>query len=242
MITLSAYIPASAPSLHHRTLPAEAETAPTFRYPMFFMDEPSSPSSISTSTATIRSPPLATPHQGHSPVLGASPKHVSQRRQRPSTAPAMVISPSGTPNADSVPAFGQRRMVPLQRPRPTNPSPLILSTTPKGLGINTALDQHRGSMASQLSTLESEDEGSLPSLDLSVLSFDGESSSRKNSVSALNTPVTDRSEFLHRSPATMHGQLPGSHLTVQAPKGVDRAVSIGRASKWGRLVGGKVAA
>lgn len=251
MITLSAYIPASAPSLHHRSLPVEAETAPTFRYPMFFMDDaPPSPASCSTSTATIRSPPLATPHMGHSPVLGASPKHASQRRQRPSTAPALVNSPSGSPHI-AAPAFGSRRLNAPGRIRLNNPSPLIVSTTPtptpsavpKGLGINTTLDQHRGSMASQLSTLESEDEGSLPSLDLSVLSFD-ESTSRKGSISALHTPVTERSEWLHKSPTVVHEKLPttGTTLSVQTPKGIDRAVSVGRASKWGRLVGGKVAA
>ena len=218
---------------------------------MFFMDDaPSSPASCST----VRSPPLATPRMGHSPVLGASPKHMTQRRQRPSTAPALVNSPSGTPTANGAPTFGSRRLNAPGHIRLHNPSPLIVSTTPtpttpRGLGINTTtttttittLDQHRGSMASQLSTLESEDEGSLPSLDLSVLSFD-EPPSRQGSISALHTPVSDRSEFLHKSPTLMHDKLPAGNLSLQTPKGVDRAVSVGRASKWGRLVGGKVAA
>lgn len=250
MVTISAYIPSSATALHTRSLPTEAETAPAFRYPMFFLtDAPGSPASCSTATATIRSPPLATAqHRTLSPVLGEKPRKPVQRT-RPSTAPAVVVSPNGTP-LTGVPAFGARRMAVA---RPITPSPLNSSVTvplSKGLGINTGpssgtaaiLAQHRGSTASQLSTQESEDEGSLPSLDFSTLSLDGDHAGRKGSISALNTPITERSEWLHVSPATHAAALPGSTLAVPANTKpmLDRTTSTGRASRWGRMVASKV--
>lgn len=255
IITLSAYIPASAPVMHQRNLPIEAESAPTFRYPMLFLDEPSSPASCST----VRSPPLATPHMPHSPILGQTPKRPAYSRQRPSTAPAVVVSPNGSPiSGAGVPAFGARRMAIVKSPL-AGPS-----TTAKGLGINTAasttaagsstststshthalaaLAGHRGSTASHMSSLESEDEGSLPSLDFSHLSFDGEHTGRKGSHSALTTPVHEKNEWMQMSPAvTTAPGLPSATLAVPAPqKGLDRVVSVGRASRWGRL--GKVMA
>lgn len=126
--------------------------------------------------------------------------------------------------------------------KPANPSPLVVSTTAKGLGINTdLLQQHRGSTTSQMSSHESEDEGSLPSLDFSLLSFDGEHSGRKGSQSALNTPVTERSEWLSMSPSTFAAQLPGSNssLTVPNVKALDRVASVGRSNRWSRLVGNR---
>lgn len=237
MIALSAYISSSASSLCQRTLPAEADTAPVFRYPMILpatASEPSSPASCSTATATIRSPPLATPHQMQSPILGATPKRPGHGRQRPSTAPAVVISPNGTP---SVPTFGARRSA----LRPVNPSPLVVSTTAKGLGINTnmsSLQEHRGSTTSHMSSRSSEDEGSLPSLDFSLLSFDGEHSGRKGSQSALNTPVTEKSEWICASPVALVPTLPGSgSLAVPNVKGLDRVASVGRGNRWSRLMG-----
>lgn len=225
IITISAYIPSSAPSLHKRSIPIEAETAPTFRYPMTF---PSQWSPATSATFTLKSPPLAHHSSSTSPILGATPKQTPRGRPRPSTAPAQ----------SAVPSFGSRRLA----SRPNVRSPLIESTVPpplpKGLGINTTLnpsfglDQHRGSTSSNASSSPSNQEsdtGSVPSLDFSVLSFD-ESPSPSSSVSmgtrsAVQTPVAEKSEWLQVNP------------TLTVPKGLERAQSKQRVSKWGRLAG-----
>jgi hypothetical protein len=221
IITISAYIPSSVPSLLKRNIPTEAEAAPAFKYPMTFSAQWSPATSV---TFTLKSPPLANPSSTRqSPVLGSTPKVASRGRTRPSTAPVQAAPPS----------FGSRRL----HSRPNVRSPLIESTTPKGLGINTemssdfGLDQHRGSTSSAVSSspsgLESDD-SSVPSLDFSVLSLDespSPSSSMTGTRSAVQTPVTEKSEWLQVNPG----------LTV--PKGLERAVSIQRVTKWGRLAG-----
>lgn len=229
IITISAYIPSSVPSLHKRSIPTEAEAAPSFRYPMTFAAQWSPATSA---TFTLKSPPLPTHSTRQSPVLGSTPKVTPRGRPRPSTAPAQAAPPS----------FGSRRLA----SRPNVRSPLIESTTPKGLGINTTmpstmpmpsefgLDQHRGSTSSAVSSSPSgmeSDDSSVPSLDFSVLSLD-EASSPSSSVytgngtrSAVQTPMTEKTEWLQVNPG----------LTV--PKGLERAVSIQRVTKWGRLAG-----
>jgi hypothetical protein len=217
IITISAYIPSSVPSLLKRNIPTEAEAAPAFKYPMTFVAQWSPATSV---TFTLKSPPSANPPSSRqSPVLGSSPKVASRGRTRPSTAPVQAAPPS----------FGSRRL----HSRPNVGSPLIESTIPKGLGINTSmssdfgLDQHRGSTSSNVSGVESDD-SSVPSLDFSVLSLDGSpspSSSMTGTRSAVQTPVTEKSEWMQVNPG----------LTV--PKGLERAISIQRVTKWGRLAG-----
>jgi hypothetical protein len=232
IITISAFIPSSASSLLKRSIPTVGETAPAFRYPMVFPQDwtPATAPSFNLSMnprmrAKVQSPPVATPSTPLSPELGATPK-IIPRPQRPSTAPIQ--------SSDGVKPFGagSRKM----GSRPNIGSPLIESTTPppKGLGINTtqALDQHRGrgscsSNGSSTSNVSS-DAGSVPSLDFSTLSLDEESptSSISNGTrSAVQTPVTEKSEWVQVN----------SSLVV--PKGLERAQSVQRVSKWGRLAG-----
>jgi hypothetical protein len=96
------------------------------------------------------------------------------------------------------------------------------------MSTDFGLDQHRGSTASNISGVGSDD-SSVPSLDCSVLSLDSADSSPislgSGTRSAVQTPVTEKSEWLQVNPG----------LTV--PKGLERAVSIQRVSKWGRLAG-----
>jgi len=221
IITISAYIPSSVPSLLKRNIPTEAEAAPAFKYPMTFSAQWSPATSV---TFTLKSPPSAnSPSTRQSPTLGSTPKVASRGRPRPATAPVQAVAPS----------FGSRRL----HSRPNVGSPLIESTIPKGLGINTAMsssmssdfgrDQHRGSTSSNVSGVES-DVSSVPSLDFSVLSLDespSPSSSMTGPRSAVQTPVTEKSEWMQVNPG----------LTV--PKGLERAQSIQRVTKWGRLAG-----
>lgn len=221
MITLSAYIPSSVPSMLKRSIPPQAEAAPAFRYPMVF---PSDWSPAPSSTFTLTAPPAM---MRQSPDLGSSPKQTPRGRQRPSTAPVS--------SANGAPSFGARRLA----VRPTVPSPLIESTTPRGLGINTKvnspqLEQHRGSTSSNMSSSSGlESDTSTPSLDFSILSLDGDSQgSMAGSRSALNTPVSDKSEWM-QLPQGISATAAG--LTV--PKGLERAVSTQRVTKWGRVAG-----
>jgi hypothetical protein len=213
--------------MHKRSIPSEAETAPAFRYPMIF---PSDWSPAPSSTFTLQAPPLPRSTTRQSPNLGSALKVSPQGRQRPSTAPV---------HSSGAPSFGGRRMA----VRPAIPSPLIESTTPRGLGINTTprigsplLDEHRGSTSSNMSSMSGleSDDSMTPSLDFSVLSLDSNSPSSTvgTSRSALNTPVSEKSEWM----PVGQGLLPTTAgLTV--PKGLERAVSMQRVTKWGRVAG-----
>ncbi|WVF68035.1 hypothetical protein IAT40_002797 [Kwoniella sp. CBS 6097] len=186
---------------------------PHFRYPMIHLERPVSTHNLSSpSSQTSSASSSAAPSQVGE-LEGAATHHLKVKhragRARPSTAPAVVVSDSTIPKAR---AFGAGSRPPP--PKSTRSSRAVLpgvsssipasssfsSTTtikpqiqvPKGLGIVTSsarlpppLDR-----TSFSSTVSSEDEASIPSLNFSQQSLD------QTTFSAVKTPETEKQEWV----------------------------------------------
>ncbi|OCF43645.1 hypothetical protein I317_02537 [Kwoniella heveanensis CBS 569] len=189
-----------------------ARDIPHFRYPMLHLERPASTHDQSppSSQATLTPPLSAVSRVGE--LEGAATQHLKVKhrggRIRPSTAPAVVVSDSAIP---SIRAFGAG-----SRPPPPNSSrsaraalptsscsiPAFTSSSstttvkpqpPKGLGIVTSsayLPPPPLDRASFSSTISSEDEGSVPSLNFSQQSFD------QVAFAAVKTPDAEKQEWI----------------------------------------------
>ena len=136
----------------------------------------------------------STPSLAHTPALesttGLSSLKPSLKRQRPSTAPAVVevVSPTETAQPPKPPAFGARsvRFATSPSTRASSPSPLVPRNAKSlgGLGIlhldTTPADEHgrqmppldhRGSFASTYEETPNGDSG-IPALSFSQLTLD----------------------------------------------------------------------
>ncbi|WVQ95594.1 hypothetical protein IAU59_002691 [Kwoniella sp. CBS 9459] len=212
MLNLSVWLnPACGAFSSESSTSGLAREVPHFRYPMVNLERPASTHSISppSSHASLTPPSVPTTHVGE--LEGAATFHLKVKhrggRARPSTAPAVVVSDSEAPK---VRAFGAG-----SRPPPPNstrsscavrPTPTSISTStsssststvkpqyqlPKGLGIVTSthlpppLDR-----TSFSSTVSSEDEGSIPSLNFSQQSLD------QMTFAAVKTPETEKQDWI----------------------------------------------